>query len=293
VAGSSSTQPLTIFDHFLHPSTLEWEKWVLDNWENLLTSGVVNVGRLIIPTTDTPRTLHLLELLHGSQLPVLLVGETGTGKSTIARLFFERRGTSNAGHGGGERMQSRTLIFSGSTLGGAFQATVEADLEKRGGKTFGPSNCQQLTLFMDDLSMPALNAWGDQPTLEVVRQLVETRTLYFLDKDKRGDIKVIEGLRFLAAMQLPRACKNDAPARLKRHCFIVNLLPPSLKVAEAIFAQLTRWRFVHDRIFQWNSEEVALRPDRAYRRSIRAASALVASSDATDVAKIPLRVQSA
>lgn len=58
------------------------------------------------------------------------------------------------------------IDLSGATLGGAFQATVEGDLEKRGGKTFGPSNGQQLTLFMDDLSMPALNEWETSPRLK-------------------------------------------------------------------------------------------------------------------------------
>ncbi|RLN86351.1 hypothetical protein BBJ28_00004571 [Nothophytophthora sp. Chile5] len=248
---STANSPLTIFDHFLHPSTLEWEKWTLESCENLLArangGGAANVARIIIPTTDTARALHLLEHLHSSQHPVLLVGEAGTGKSTLVRLFFENSASSSGFMGNSsEGLASRTLIFSGSSLGGAFQAAVEGELDKRGGKTFGPSSGQQLTLFLDDMSMPALNEWGDQPTLEVVRQLVETHTLCFLDKDKRGDIKVIEDLRFLAAMGLPRAGKNDAPARLKRHFFVLNLLPPSPEVAETIFAQLVRWQFAPD-----------------------------------------------
>lgn len=35
-----------------------------------------------------------------------------------------------------------------------------------------------------------MNEWDDQPTLEIVRQLVETGGFCFLDKDKRGDLKV-------------------------------------------------------------------------------------------------------
>lgn len=35
-----------------------------------------------------------------------------------------------------------------------------------------------------------VNAWGDQPTLEMVRLIVEWGGFCFLDKDKRGDFKV-------------------------------------------------------------------------------------------------------
>jgi P-loop containing dynein motor region len=48
-----------------------------------------------------------------------------------------------------------------------------------------------MTIFMDDLSMPEINAWGDQPTLEMVRLIVEWGGFCFLDKDKRGDFKVM------------------------------------------------------------------------------------------------------
>ena len=38
--------------------------------------------------------------------------------------------------------------------------------------------------------MPKISKWGDQPTNELLRQLIEHRGYYFLDKDKRGDMKV-------------------------------------------------------------------------------------------------------
>ena len=60
-----------------------------------------------------------------------------------------------------------------------------------------------MTCFLDDLSMPLVNEWGDQPTLEIVRQIVETGKFAFLDKDKRGDLKVLEDVQFVAAMNIP------------------------------------------------------------------------------------------
>ena len=51
-----------------------------------------------------------------------------------------------------------------------------------------------MTVFLDDMSMPFKNDWGDQVTLEITRQLIELKGFYFLNKDERGNFKTIMGL---------------------------------------------------------------------------------------------------
>lgn len=56
---------------------------------------------------------------------------------------------------------------------------------------------------MDDVSLPEVNLWGDQPTCELVRQLIETGGFFFLNKEQRGDFKNIERVSIVAAMGEP------------------------------------------------------------------------------------------
>ena len=51
-----------------------------------------------------------------------------------------------------------------------------------------------MTVFLDDMSMPFVNDWGDQITLEITRQLIDQKGFYFLTKDDRGSFKQIENL---------------------------------------------------------------------------------------------------
>ena len=60
-----------------------------------------------------------------------------------------------------------------------------------------------MTFFIDDMSMPEVNKWTDQPTLELMRQLVEYSGFCFLDKDKRGDFKTCEDVYYVGAMGHP------------------------------------------------------------------------------------------
>ena len=132
------------------------------------------------------------------------------------------------------------MNFSFATTPGSFQGSIEAELDKQGGKSYGPPTGKRMTIFLDDLSMPEVNTWGDQPTLELARQLVETGGVCFLDKDKRGEFKHCEDLQFVAAMSHPGGGRNDLPNRAKRHFFAFNLTPPSQVSIDNIYGSITQ-----------------------------------------------------
>jgi len=88
-----------------------------------------------------------------------------------------------------EEFSFKRINFSFYTQPHNFQESIESEVEKKNAKTYRPFQDKQLVVFLDDFSMPQINEWNDQITLEITRQLIDARGFYFLDKEERGQFK--------------------------------------------------------------------------------------------------------
>lgn len=81
-----------------------------------------------------------------------------------------------------------------------FQRIIESYVEKRVGTTYGPPGQRSMTIFIDDINMPVINAWGDQITNEIVRQMVEQRGFYSLEKPGKYKFYSIINIRLMESI---------------------------------------------------------------------------------------------
>jgi dynein heavy chain len=219
-----------LYEYFVNAS-YEWEPWVAPAYE--YDPDTFNFVQALIPTVDSVRGEFLLKLMtEKCDVPVLIVGSSGTAKTSIVLQY------TNAFNP--EVRVLKKVNFSSATTAGMFQRSMEADIEKRQGKTFAPSGGRQMTVFLDDVSMPEINTWGDQPTLEIVRQVIEDKGMMFLEKDRRGEKMDIDSVCYVGAMNHPGGGRNDIPGRLKRHFFTMNCTPPSKSAIDNIYGSMLR-----------------------------------------------------
>merc|ERR1719281_450582 len=248
-AGDAAALPaveegLTIFEYVpdIDDKEKTWISWEVPVWK---PPKKLNFSSLLIPTLDSVRIDFIMTII--GQLPrtracfqsTLVVGSPGTAKTSTCLMYMAKFPLAT--------VATKRANYSSATTPMGNQKTIEAEVERKTGKTFCPPGGKEMIVFLDDLSMPVINTWGDQITNELTRQLIEQNGFYFLDKDKRGDFKTIEGLKYLGAMGHPGGGKNDIPPRLKSKFLCVNMAPPLQSSVENIYGSILKASFTAKR----------------------------------------------
>lgn len=248
----------TVFDYYVDEQTKQWKLWEAEVWN---PPKRIAFSQLLIPTGDSTRAEYIINKIahlplikhqkrnEGSQFNTLLVGGPGTAKTSGIIMYCTKFNM--------EETSFKRINFSSATTPLNFQDSIESELEKKQVRTFVPLGGKKMTVFLDDLSMPLVNAWGDQITLEITRQLVEWKGFYFLSKDDRGFFRTCEGLQFLGAMNHPGGGRNDIPHRLKRHFFSINMTAPSQRSIENIYGRILQVLFNPKK---YSQEVINMRP---------------------------------
>ncbi|XP_063895398.1 dynein axonemal heavy chain 1 [Helicoverpa armigera] len=185
-----------------------------------------------VPTMDNVRSAAILGYKIVNYNHVICVGPTGTGKTVTITAKLSR--------GLHRKFICEFLVFSARTSANQTQDVIDSKLERRRRGVFGPPPTKRQVFFIDDLNMPALEVFGAQPPIELLRQFMDFGGWY--DRSNIGEFKMLVDVGIVAAMGPPGGGRNPVTMRLMRHFHYVSFTEMEYSSKYGIFSTiLSSW----------------------------------------------------
>ncbi|KAL4470156.1 hypothetical protein ABPG72_009081 [Tetrahymena utriculariae] len=226
----------TIFDFTVETNTQKnFVPWEVKP-EDFAYSRDTPYFNLLVPTVDTKKITHILEKLIYISKPCLFTGDTGVGKSVIVQNFLSNAKNKDS-RSDKATINGIFLNFSAQTNPKQTQLAIESKLNKKGKTLFGARPNERIAIFIDDVNMPALESYGAQPCIELLRQLADKGGFY--DRQKLF-WKNIEDTTLICAGAPPGGGRNPLTPRFVRHFNVFCLPQPSNSTMEQIFGSIMK-----------------------------------------------------
>uniref|UniRef100_A0A8C4NKT0 AAA+ ATPase domain-containing protein n=1 Tax=Eptatretus burgeri TaxID=7764 RepID=A0A8C4NKT0_EPTBU len=226
----------TLFDYHFDSkkkSWIPWQRMVLPYIHN----PEMRFNNIQVPTVESTRMGWLLQHLMAQRQPALLVGDTGTSKTTMVQSFLQGQDP--------DCTMQLSVTFSSRTTSMDVQRNLEASVEKRIKSVYGPPLGKILFVFLDDLNMPQVDNYGTQQPIALLKLLLEGGFMY--NRGGKPGRKDLHDLHFLAAMGTTGGARHKVDSRFLSLFSIIHVPFPC---AESLLSIYTSMLSGHLEVFE-------------------------------------------
>ncbi|XP_078256078.1 dynein axonemal heavy chain 6-like [Rhinoraja longicauda] len=131
-----------------------------------------------------------------------------------------------------KEMKFASMLMSTRTTSAQIQAHILNSLTKRTRNRRSPERNSKVIIFVDDLNMPAVEQYGAQPPLELIRQFLDLGGFFDVINLKWLHV---DDVTLVAACAPPGGARSQLSQRLLKHFCTFALPQPSTKSLQHIF----------------------------------------------------------
>ncbi|KAA6311902.1 MAG: putative dynein heavy chain, partial [Streblomastix strix] len=141
----------TLYDFVYDQKKKVWIPW-MDTCPDYIIKAKTAFTEMIVPTVDSVRNTHVINMLVKCHKHVLSIGSTGTGKTVTLEQYLYKQIA--------QEYIPIPLRFSAQTSATATQRSLDDKMERRRTGIVGSPPGSYYVVFVDDLNMPKLEIYG-------------------------------------------------------------------------------------------------------------------------------------